>query len=137
MRKNNLLHLGLLVLRIGIGTSMFFHGLPKIMGGVETWTWLGSSMSIVGINFAPTFWGFLAAFTEAFGGLLFALGLVYRPITIMLTGMMGMAMLSHISKGDNFMVYSHALELMIVFMAMFIAGPGRYSLDKKLIPKLV
>ncbi len=137
MRGKNLLHLGLLVLRIGIGTSMFFHGLPKIMGGMETWTWLGGSMSSVGISFAPAFWGFLAAFTESVGGILFALGLVHRPITFMLIGMMGMAMMSHISQGDGFMQYSHALELMIVFIAMFIAGPGKYSLDKKFIPKLV
>ncbi len=137
MKKEDFIHIGLLALRIGIGASMFVHGLPKIMGGIETWTWLGGSMSVVGINFAPAFWGFLAAFTEAAGGLLFALGLLHRPISIMLTGMMAMAMLTHIVKGDNFMVYSHALELMIVFVAMFISGPGKYSIDNKLIPKLV
>ncbi|NLX80316.1 MAG: DoxX family protein [Proteiniphilum sp.] len=137
MRNENLLNSGLLVLRIGIGLAMFAHGLPKLMGGVETWTWLGSTMSQVGINFAPTFWGFLAAFTEAIGGLLFAIGLVHRPISLMLIGMMGMAIVSHVSQGDGFMGYSHALELMVVFVAMFITGPGKYSLDQKLIPQLV
>ncbi len=137
MNKKNLIHAGLLIIRVGIGISMFAHGLPKIMGGVETWTWLGGSMSAVGINFAPTFWGFIAAFTEAVGGILFALGFLHRPISLMLTGMMAMAMITHISAGDGFMVYSHALELMILFAGVFITGPGKYSLDQKLIPKLV
>lgn len=136
MRKENYLHVGILVLRIGIGISMMAHGLPKIMGGVEAWTGLGQSMSAVGINFAPAFWGFLAAFTEAIGGLLFAIGLAHRPISIMLVGMMGMAIISHISWGDGFMGYSHALELMIMFIASVITGPGKYSLDKKLFPKI-
>lgn len=136
MRKKNFLHIGILVLRIGIGISMIVHGLPKIMGGVEAWTGLGQSMSAVGINFAPAFWGFLAAFTEAIGGLLFAIGLVHRPISIMLVGMMAMAIISHISWGDGYMVYSHALELMIVFIASVITGPGKYSLDQKLFPKI-
>ncbi len=137
MRKENFLHLGLLILRIGIGASMLAHGLPKMMGGAEVWAGLGQSMSVVGINFAPTFWGFLAAFTEAVGGLLFAIGLLHRPISVMLVGMMAMAMISHISWGDGFMVYSHALELMIVFIASVISGPGKYSLDAKLFPKLL
>lgn len=137
MRKENLLHSGLLIIRVGIGLAMFAHGLPKLMGGIETWTWLGSTMSAVGINFAPAFWGFLGAFTESIGGILFALGLLHRPISLMLVGMMGMAIVSHVSQGDGFMGYSHALELMIIFIAMFISGPGKYSVDQKLIPKLV
>lgn len=137
MRKENLLHTGLLVLRIGIGLAMFAHGLPKLMGGVETWTFLGGAMGNVGIKFAPAFWGFTGAFTEAIGGLLFALGFLHRPISLMLVGMMGVAMLMHITQGDGFAGYSHALELMIVFIAMFISGPGKYSVDQKILPKLV
>ena len=63
-KKDDLLQVGLLILRIGIGISIFFHGLPKIMGGPETWTAIGGTMSNLGINFAPTFWGFMAAFAE-------------------------------------------------------------------------
>jgi hypothetical protein len=39
------------------------------MGGVQSWQWLGSQMSHVGITFAPQFWGFLAAASEFFGGI--------------------------------------------------------------------
>ena len=87
MRKDkNLLQAGLLLLRVGIGVSIFFHGLPKITGGPETWTAIGGTMSNLGINFAPTFWGFMAAFAETIGGILFALGLFFRPAALLLIG---------------------------------------------------
>lgn len=135
-KKEDLINIGLLVLRIGIGISIFFHGLPKITGGPETWTAIGGSMSNLGINFAPTFWGFMAAFSETIGGILFALGLFFRPATLLLIGTMVMAMIVHLSQGDDFMKYGHALDLLIVFVAALLTGPGKYSFDAKYIPKI-
>ena len=135
-QKEQLLHTGLLILRIGIGISIFFHGLPKITGGVETWTAIGSTMSNLGINFAPTFWGFMAAFAETIGGVLFAMGLLFRPATLMLIGTMVVALVMHISQGDDFMRYGHALDLLILFVSTLIIGPGKYSFDAKYLPKI-
>jgi putative oxidoreductase len=135
-RKEDLLQIGWLILRAGIGISIFLHGLPKIMGGVETWTYIGSSMSIFGIDFAPAFWGFLAAFAESVGGLLFALGLFFRPAALLLTGTMMVALSTHLAAGDDFMVFGHALDLLIIFAASILIGAGKYSVDAKLLPKL-
>lgn len=135
-RKEDLFNLGWLILRVGIGISIFLHGLPKLTGGVETWTYIGGSMSIFGINFAPAFWGFLAAITESLGGILFALGLFFRPAAILLTGMMIVALATHLAAGDDFMVFGHALDLLIVFAASILIGAGKYSVDARLLPKL-
>ncbi|MEZ4689878.1 MAG: DoxX family membrane protein [Ignavibacteria bacterium] len=57
--------LGILIIRIGIGISFILvHGLGKITGGPALWEKLGGAMSSFGINFLPTFWGFMAAFSE-------------------------------------------------------------------------
>ena len=88
-------------------------------------------MSLLGINFAPTFWGFMAAFAETVGGILFAVGLFFRPAALLLIGTMTMALIMHFSKGDDFMRYGHALDLFIVFVATFISGSGKYALDTK------
>ena len=133
-KKDDLLQVGLLILRIGIGISIFFHGLPKIMGGPETWTAIGGTMSNLGINFAPTFWGFMAAFAETVGGILFALGLFFRPAALLLIGTMIVALVMHLSQGDDFMKYGHSLDLLIVFVAALLTGPGKYSFDAKFIP---
>ncbi|MBN1256490.1 MAG: DoxX family protein [Planctomycetes bacterium] len=120
---------GLLVLRIGIGAAFIKHGYPKLFEGtVESWTALGSNMSIVGITFAPAFWGFMAAFSEAVGGLALVLGIWVRPAAFLMLITMGIATAMHIKGGGDFNVYSHALKMAVVFLAIFIAGGGKYAI---------
>lgn len=135
-RKEELLNIGWLVLRMGIGITIFLHGLPKLMGGVETWTAIGSNMSIFGINFAPQFWGVMAAIAESVGGIFFALGFLFRPAAAMLTATMIVALATHLHAGDDFMRYGHALDLLIIFASSILIGAGKYSLDNKMFPKI-
>lgn len=120
---------GLLVLRLGIGSSFICHGVPKLMGGPELWTGLGGALSALGINFAPTFMGLMAALSESVGGLCLALGLFTRPACFFLLNVMIVALAMHVSQGDPFVKYSHALEAGILFASLLLIGPGRFSLD--------
>jgi putative oxidoreductase len=122
---------GLLILRVGLGAMMMFHGLPKIMGGPDGWAGLGGSMGVIGINFLPTFWGFMAAIAEGLGGFLLLLGLFFRPVNMLLTFTMIIAALVHVSKGEGISGASHAIELGIVFFSLIFVGPGKYSVDRK------
>lgn len=125
---------GLLILRIGIGVQMILHGWPKMSGGPGKWSALGENMALIGIDFAPTFWGFMAAFAEFGGGILITLGLFTRPASFLLAFTMLVAAFRHWSEeGAGFMDASHALELMMVFIALYITGAGMYSLDKKVL----
>lgn len=120
----------LLLLRIGIGIMMMLHGYPKLSGGVAKWEKLGNAMAELGIKFLPVVWGFMAAITESVGGLFFLLGLFFRPTTFFLLFTMIVATTKHLSGGDSILDASHSIELGIVFLAMFIIGPGKYSVDK-------
>ncbi|PWS27981.1 DoxX family protein [Pedobacter yonginense] len=122
---------GLLLLRIGIGILFITHGFPKLAGGPEGWTGLGGSMKVVGINFLPVFWGFMAAATETFGGFLLILGLFFRPVCILLVFTMAIAALGHLNNGEGLQAASHAIEMGIVFLSLIFIGPGKYSVDKK------
>ena len=118
---------GLLALRVGIGISFIFHGYPKLMGGPEMWAGLGSNMQHVGIDFAPKFWGFMAAFSECVGGLLFALGALVPIVSAMLCFTMIIATIMHIKMGDSFIDYSHPMEAAIVFFSFIFIGSGKYA----------
>lgn len=119
--------LALLVLRVGIGISfVFVYGWAKITGGAGTWADLGGNMAIFGITVWPTFWGFMAAVTEFSGGLLLMLGLLFRPVLVLLLCVMTVAFASHVAAGEG---PWHATEMATVFIALLLTGPGRYSID--------
>jgi putative oxidoreductase len=122
-------HLGLLLMRIGLGITFICHGFPKLAGGPEGWAGLGGAMGNWGITFAPTFWGFIGSMAEFGGGILLLIGLFFRPVCILLVLTMATATLVHLKNGDPFSTLSHALEMAIVFFSLFFIGPGRYSLD--------
>ncbi|MDD4215305.1 MAG: DoxX family protein [Bacteroidales bacterium] len=133
MKKNILLsfvpHTAFLILRIGIGIMFMFHGMPKLFAGAQTWEFLGSQMSVIGISFAPVFWGFMAALSETLGGLLLILGLFTRPAALLMLFTMFIAALMHFTNGDGLKGASHAIEMAIVFSTVLIAGSGKLSLD--------
>jgi putative oxidoreductase len=121
---------GLLILRFGIGTMFIFHGLPKIMGGPEKWLTVGSKMSLIGVSFFPEFWGFMAGFAEFVGGFLLILGFFFRPALLMMIFTMVIATMHHLASGDAFSRWSHSAEMGILFVALLLIGPGRFSLDE-------
>lgn len=121
---------GLLLLRLGIGGMFVWHGAPKILGGVEKWSQLGTAMKSVGIEFLPAFWGFMAAVAELGGGICLILGLFVRPACLLLAITMGVAAAMHLDKGDGLRGASHAVEAAVLFFSLIFIGPGRYSLDE-------
>ena len=126
-RLDTLRDLGLLLIRVGVGLSFMLHGWPRLAGGPERWA---SIAELAGITLLPTFFGFVVGFSEFAGGLLLALGLLYRPACLFLFGTMAVALSAHLRAGDGFGDFSQTLELGLVFAGLFFIGAGRYSLDE-------
>ena len=127
---------GLLILRIGIGAMFILHGLPKIFGGPVAWEGLAQ----FGLPFLPTgivsmFFGLSAAISETIGGLLLILGFYQRIACMALAGTMAVALSTKISDVTSFADFAKTagwpLELLIVFIALFISGPGKYRFGKR------
>ena len=120
--------LGLLIFRLGFGLGfLFFHGYDKLMGGPEAWANLGGAMSMFGIGFGHTIFGFLAAFAESIGGIMIAAGLYYRPIMALLAGTMFVATIRHMISGQG--TPAHAFKNFFVLLGLMPLGPGKYSVD--------
>ena len=120
----------LLFFRLALGTFFIWvHGWPKLAGGVTTWKKYGLTMKHIGIDFWPVFWGFMAAFSESIGCVLFALGLFFRPACLLLLITMTVAAIADY-HGGGVLRASHAAEMAIVFFTFLFLGPGKYSIDK-------
>ncbi|MEO0323398.1 MAG: DoxX family protein [Myxococcota bacterium] len=123
--------LGLLVIRLGLGLNMMAHGLPKMLGGPDKWAGLGGAMGFVGLDLGEglrTAFGFLAAFAELGGGLFVALGFLFRPSLLLLIATMVVAAALHLGKGEGYTSASHAIEVGLVFLGLFVSGPGRFRI---------
>ena len=92
------------------------------------WTEVGGAMKNIHVDFAPAFWGFLAALAEFGGGFCLVLGFLFRPALAMMVFTMAIAIMLHRVNGEGFNGYSHALESALVFLGLFITGPGKYAL---------
>ncbi|MBZ0271062.1 DoxX family protein [bacterium] len=123
---------GLFILRAGVGAMFVTHGFPKLEGGPELWAKVGGAMANIGIDFGHTAFGLAAALTECLGGIALILGLGTRVAALFLAFVMGIAATHHLSRGDGLAGASHAIELGVVFLALFVIGAGSYSVDAKL-----
>ena len=121
--------IALLILRVGMGIMFVLHGYPKMFGGIDRWTGLGSyGMKAMGIDFFPAFWGFMAAFSEFFGGIMVVLGIYLRLFSFLIFLTMIVATCTHLSSGDGIMGASHAIESAIIFLCLVFSGSGKYSM---------
>ncbi len=128
------LDLGLLIARIGIGAGfIYYHGWDKLVGGPERWEGLGGAMARFGIEFWPTFWGFMAAFTESIGALLILFGILFMPMSLLLAFTMLVAWIGHVVSGNG--NPGHSFKNMMVLLAFVFTGPGKYSVDAWLAAK--
>ena len=116
-------------LRMCTGTIIALYGIPNLVGGYATWTFLGSAMQNFGISFFPAFWGFLAACVQFFGGASLILGTGTRFTSLFLIITMTVAFSMHMHNGDMFKTYAPALTLLILFIVFFIGGSGPLSYD--------
>lgn len=143
MKKNLLnsfqpfnLSLGLLLIRIIIGVLMAFYGYHKLinfetMAASDFWA---KEVSFLGMT--GKFPLALTVFAEFFCSLLLILGLFTRWALIPLIICMGyiivsVAKFSVINTGDNGTEMNTAFVYFIIYVALFITGPGNYSLDYK------
>lgn len=127
--------LGLFLIRAGIGIVIAFYGLNKFRDGEETLRYVGSAISNLGLPIQPDsvfalLFGILAAGGELVGGILIAVGLLFRPAALILVFIMAVALLMHLNAGDPFSAYAQALTFCAVFLGLLFTGPGTVSIQK-------
>ena len=122
--------IGLLLLRVGMGTAFILHGWPKIQ---HPFVW----MNEMGGTAVPGFLQAIAAFTEFGGGIALILGLLTPIASLLLVCQMLAALfMVHFPAGHPFVAakpeqpsFESALIYLLIAMAILVLGPGYVSVD--------
>jgi putative oxidoreductase len=131
--ESKLRDVGLLLLRLGFGGMFAYqYGLDKLRGGPQEWTDLGKAMTLLGVSFAPVFWGFMSAFAEFVGGLCIATGLFFRLMCAMLAFNMFVAAMHHYYTPGMRAGIALPIEFGVIAFCLLLTGPGSLSLGRLL-----
>ncbi len=126
-----------LFLRVFIGICFIIHGLGKL-GIVGPGNMQGFVGWLKSLNVPmPEIQARMAMLTELLGGTCLALGLLTRPVCVMLTFVMVVAMfIGH--KGGGYLITNnppgreYTINLAVVLLTILMLGPGEYSIDFRL-----
>lgn len=124
---DNLQPFGTLVLRLVLGAVMAAHGYSKIIphGALYTFVQMVQHMGL------PAWSGYLAAFTEFFGGILLIVGLLTRVAAMACAIDMGVAIakvhLHHGLTGPG--GFEYPLALLAIGLSLAFTGPGLLAAD--------
>jgi putative oxidoreductase len=131
-------HLGLLVLRAGLGVVLAAHGLQKLFGwwGGEGMSAFKNSLSDVGYQHADIL-AYVSAGGEIVAGVLLVLGL-FTPVAaagalaFLINGLLAtISARPHSHSLAYFLPDGHEYQitLIVLAVAVILCGPGRYGLD--------
>ncbi len=118
--------LGLLLLRLALGTMMIHHGQDKL---ADPATFAATYVAPLHLPF-PLFLAHVAGYAEVLGSWMVILGVLAPLGALALSGTMAVAAYHHIlTAGLNIYV----LELVVLYLggslALLLIGPGRFSFD--------
>jgi putative oxidoreductase len=132
--------LGLLIIRLMFGVLMAFYGYEKLihfneMAASEFWA---KNVSFLGMSGSIPL--ALTVFAEFFCSLFLILGIFTRVSLFFLIFCMGYIFMvifpmSIVEKSENGMQFNNAFVYFVVYIGLFLTGPGKYSLDYRLFGK--
>lgn len=123
---------GVLLLRLGTGALIAYHGFPALLGGKDAWTELGSGAAILQLNsqfFLAA--GLLACIAQTLGGILLAIGLFTRGISLLLAIVASIALANLIAAANFELRFFAYLQITLILYSLVFIGPGRLSFDRK------
>ena len=121
-------NLGLALLRIIPSALMITHGYPKFQKVVNQDFEFAEPLAGIGMNGAVTL--VIAVLAEFFAPILIILGFKTKWVSLLTAATMAVAaFIVHFS--DPVKVKEKALLYLVIYVVIFLMGPGKYSLDQR------
>lgn len=125
-----------LAVRVAVGIIFTAHGAQKLFGWFGGYGLEGTAGWLESIGLAPgLLMAALAGGAEFFGGLLLLVGLLVRPVGLLLAFTMVVAIVTVHLQNGLFMSnngYEFGLALLVVSISLAIRGAGSLSVDRAL-----
>ena len=125
-----------LPLRVGAGAIFAAHGAQKLFGWFGGYGLEGTAGWMTSIGLEPgLLMAGMAGAAEFFGGLLLILGLLVRPVSLMLAITMIVAIVTVHLQNGLFMAnngYEFGLALLVISVGLVFRGAGSLSADRLL-----
>ena len=129
--KPDYINFGLLFYRLALGISMFYHGYLKYVSGEQGLYKVGAMLSALGVSSGfEVILGTIASYAEMVGGILIIIGLFTRIGSLLIIGTLAVATILNLN--GNFFSWDYPSQMGFGAIMLFLAGAGRYSLDKAL-----
>lgn len=123
--KERLNDFGLLILRLGFGLGMAYHGYGKVFVYHDVFV---SGLTSMGFP-APALFAWLATLSEFIGGICLVLGLCTRTAAYFIACTMAVAAFTALA-GKTFEEKELALAFLFASLALAFTGCGRFALDR-------
>ena len=116
------------LLRVVAGVALVTHGLGKIGDP------FGAAGMVESLGFYPgVFWSPLLSFTEFFGGILIALGLLTRPASFAALFVLLVTVWFHwVTQGQGYGGAEKSILWSAIFLFFVIRGGNRHSVDARI-----
>jgi len=138
MTEEKRLNIGLLILRVSLATVFIAHGYLKVFTfGIKHAMEVFEAHTILHVNLIPGWFAPPAAVIEWVGGILLILGVKTRLITPFLAAVAFGAGAVHFENGWNYTSkpdggWEYGIFLSICCVAVYLLGPGKYTLTRYL-----
>lgn len=124
-------NLGLLLIRLGLATTLLVYAMPKLLGGNAMWVQVGNDLRWLQPGVPAQIVGLGLLVVQVAGSLGLITGGLFRLSTVLLAIVYGLHFLDFISVGYKTLPL-YAAALTCVCIGLMITGPGRFAVAVKI-----
>ena len=130
----DLMSVGLLILRITLGSIFFAHGAQKVLGWFGGYGLKGTQGHFKSVLHIPAPLFYVAAFTEFFGGIALVAGILTQLAALGIVVVMTVAILKAHAKNGFFLSsakgqgFEFNLALIAMALLLLLTGPGKFAI---------